>query len=303
MTRRLADEVEWNEVSLARRAEDLARRALERWPWPDHGTPADSNRKKLAAFRWRIEDGPWHSEDVGSQMVLNVTGALLSLGPDNAHRLHGEAISTNVHPASRYPPGTRVGSIMLRAVPGHDDRVLNPYERDYPAYAERCRKLGERCGVRVQVELASDGAVVTEDFWRFFKEVSGGVPGQKESWRGGNQWTKPCNAFGDCIGIYVGNPDSLWLYIRAGRRRPVDNAARMRRFSRVMRNQMADQRLSDDLESESERGRSVRVERPWTRDSEDEWGEACRWIQDQCERLRLILAGSGVEDEERSNDA
>lgn len=256
MTRRLADEAEWNEATLSRRADDLACRALDRWPWPDHGTPADANRNKVAAFRWRIEDGPWHTEDIGSQMVLNVTGALLSLGTHNAHRLQGEAISTNVHPASRYPPGTRVGSIMLRAVPGHDDCVLNPYERHYPAYAERCRKLGERCGVGVRVELGSDGAVVTEDFWRFFKGVAGGVPGQKESWRGGNQWTEPCNAFGDCIGIYVGNPDLLWLYIRASRRKRVDNAARMRRLSRIIRNQMADQRLSDDLESESEHGRS-----------------------------------------------
>ena len=303
MTRRLSDEVEWNESVLSRRAEDLGRRALERWPWPDHGTPVDANRDKAAAFRWRIEEGRWHSEDVGSQMVLNVTGALLSLSPENVHRLRGDAIYTNVHPASRYPSGTKVGAGVLRAVPGHDDWVLNPYTRDYPAYAKRCRRLGERCGVRVEVEIASDGAVVTEDFWRFFKKVAGGVPGQKEGWRGGNQWTTPCNAFGDCIGIYVGNPDSLWLYVRAGRGQTADNAERMRRFSRIMRIQMADQGLSDDLESESVRGRTVRVERPWTRDSEDDWGETCRWIQDQCERLRLILAGSGGEDAQRSNEA
>ncbi|MCY3821020.1 MAG: DUF262 domain-containing protein [Gammaproteobacteria bacterium] len=284
MTRRIADEDVWNEEALSRRARDIARRALDRWPWPDPGDSGEESRNRVKAFRWRIEDDPWRTEDVGSQMVLNVAAALLSRNPENADTLRGEAISTNVHPASRYPPGTRVGSIALFAVPGSDEWVLNPYERDYPAYAERCRKLGERCGVTIQVELASDGADVTERFWRFFKDIAGGVPGQKESWRGGNQWTEPCNAFGDRIGVYVGNPDLLWLYVRAGRDKSVDNAARMRRFSRMIRDEMADQRLADN------RGSGVRVEHPWTRDSEDEWGEACQWIHDQCARLRLILA-------------
>lgn len=192
---------------------------------------------------------------------------------------------------------------MLYAVPGHDDWVLSPYARDRPAYAERCRKLGERCGVGVEVELVWDDAVVTENFWTFFRKVAGGVPGQQESWRGGNQWTTPCNAYDDFIGLYVGNPDLLWLYIRTGDVKRVGSAARMRRFSRTMRNQMADQTLSGDIDSESERGRTVRVERSWTRDNEDEWGEACQWLRDQYERLRLILTDSDREDEEQPDDA
>lgn len=291
MTRSLWEESEWDEAALSRRAEELARRALDRWPWLDERMPADEQPVSTKAFRWRIEDGPWHTEDTGSQMVLNIVGALLGWNPENAERLSGEAISTNVHPASRFPPGTRVGSIMLRSIPGQDGYVVNPYERDYPAYADRCRKLGERCDLRVRVELSSDGAAVTEDFWRFFKTTTGGVPGQKDTWRGGNQWTNSCNAFGDCIGIYVGNPNSLWLYIRAGGKKSTDRDARMRQISRIMRDQMPDQVISDDLMAESEHGRTARVERPWTRDDEDEWGEACLWIQDQCERLRTILAG------------
>ena len=296
MTRSLWEESEWDEAALSRRAEELARRALGRWPWLDERMPADEKPVSMKAFRWRIEDGPWHTEDTGSQMVLNVAGTLLGWNPENAERLSGEAISTNVHPASRFPPGTRVGSIRLRSIPGQDGYVLNPYERDYPAYADRCRKLGERCGLRVRVELSSDGAAVTEDFWKFFKTAAGGVPGQKDTWRGGNQWTDSCNAFGDCIGIYVGNPNSLWLYIRAGGKKSADRTIRMRQISQIMRDQMPDQMISDDLMAESEHGRTARVERPWTRDDEDEWGEACRWIQDQCERLRAILAGYDSEE-------
>ena len=289
MTRSLAQESDWDESALVQRASELAGRALDRWPWFDDSIPVDANRVTSAKFRWRIEDDAWRTEHTGSQLVLNVAGALLDLDPDNAGRLSGEAISTNVHPASLYPPGTRVGSITLRKIPGHD-YVLNPYERDYPASAERCKKLGERCGIGVEVELSSDGAVVTQEFWRFFRETAGGVPGQKNNWRGGNQWTDACNAFGDRIGIYVGNPDKLWLYGRAGGQQSTKRTGRMRYFSRIIRNQMADQELKGHLEMESEQGRTVSVERPWTRDDEDEWSEACQWIGDQYQRLRAILA-------------
>jgi len=236
-------------------------------------------------------------------MVLKVAGALLSRDPENSDRLQGKAIIGNLHPARRYPPGIKVGSYLPRAVPGHDGWVLHPGAADSHDYAKRCRKWGERCGVRVEVEIASDGAAVTENFWKFFKEATGGVPGQRESWRGGSQATDPCNAFGDCIHLSVGNAESLWIYIRAGNQQPGDNAARMRRLSQAMRNQMADQTLSDDLEPASESGRTVRVERPWMRDNKEEWGEASRWIQDQCERLRLILADSERQDEESPDDS
>lgn len=40
ITRRLADEEEWGAQALERRADDLARRALERWPWRDDADAA-----------------------------------------------------------------------------------------------------------------------------------------------------------------------------------------------------------------------------------------------------------------------
>ena len=289
MTQRLADENEWNEDALERRAEDLAVRMLRRWPWTDPGVEQPGSPPGPAPLRWRIDDGPWHPEQAASQMVLNVAGALLSRDPENAQRLSGNSISNNLQSASQYPAGAVAGTLTMRAVPGHDQYVLYPYERDYPTSADRCRKMGQRCGALVEVEFQQSG--LTPAFWRLLSTHEGGVPGQKKSWRGATQWTSPLNSKGDTIGIYVGNPDRLWLYIRAGQSQPSeDRAIRMRRYSRRIREQMSDQILGENLESESSKGRTVAVERLWTREDEDEWPEAARWIMEQCERLRSIMA-------------
>ena len=129
ITRSLADETEWNEEALERRAEFLLRRALDRWPWPEQPAPVRETESPSARLRWRIEDGSWHAESAASQMVLNVAAALLSRDPANAQRLSGEAIGSNVHLASRHPPGTRAGTLTMRAVPGQEQYVLYPTSR------------------------------------------------------------------------------------------------------------------------------------------------------------------------------
>ena len=288
MTRRIAEESDWDEEALKRRAADLIGRVLERWSWPEQGTGSET-----ATFRWRIEGGPWHTDSVASQMVLNVAGALLSRDPDNAAKLSGDAISSNVHLACNYAPGSMVGKLALRGVPGHDQHVMYPYERDYPTSAERCRKMGERCGVRVEVDFAGTGR--NKAFWRFLKEHTGGLPGQKDSWRGASQWTSTANSSGERIGIYVGNPDLVWLYIRSGdSQEPSQRAARMRQYSMEIREQMSDQELGGNLEKNSRDGTTISVRRRWTRDDQDEWPDAARWIIEQHERLRAILAGSSA---------
>ena len=284
MTRRIAEESDWDEEALERRAADLTRRVLERWPWPEQGTGSET-----ATFRWRIEGGPWHTDSVASQMVLNVAGALLSRDSDNATKLSGDAISSNIHLASNYAPGSKVGRQSMRAVPGHDQYVIHPYERDYPKSAQRCQKMGERCGVSVEVELAGTGQY--KAFWALLKDHVGGLPGQKEEWRGPHQRTRPANSSGDRIGIHVGNADLLWLYIRSGdSQKSGEGAARMRQYSWMIREQMGDQKLEGDLEKNSRNGITISVRRQWTRDDQDEWPEAARWITEQHERLRAILA-------------
>lgn len=282
LTRRIADEYEWDERALENRADDLARLVLSRWPWPkETETPQGSS-----VFRWRVEGGTWHSENVASQLVLKVAGALLSRDPSNFQNLSGDAISSNVHSAARYAPGTAVGKLTLRAIPGHDRYVMYPYERNYPASVKRCRKMGDRCGVTVEVEFDRNSR--TPSFWRVLKDI-GGVPGQNDNWRGPNQWTSPANSAGDRIGISVGNPDLIWLYIHIeGGPGSNERAARARQYSWMIREHMGDQLLGENLDKNSENGNTVFVQRHWTRDDETEWPEAARWIVEQHERLRVL---------------
>lgn len=290
LTRETTDEAEWNEATLERRAERLADRALERWPWldPDRESGAFSDPPEQQ-LQWRLEGGPWHVEQAASQMVSNVAGALLSVDRRNAERLAGEAIISNLHPASRYPAGSKVGTLTMRAVPGHEDFVLYPYARDYSASAKRCRDMGERCGVSIEVKGVARVSR-PQLFFRFLKERGAGFPGQKDSWRGANQWTSPLNSPGDRIGIFVGE-ETLWLYIRAGDRKASDGrATRMQRYSRMIANQMADQETVGNPADESREGRSVSIERLWTFEDEDEWPEAAEWLQEQHQRLQTILA-------------
>ena len=297
ITRSLADETDWNEEALERRAEYLARRALDRWAWPEQQMLAREAEKSAARLRWRVEDGSWHPESTASQMVLNVAAVLLSRDPTNAQRLSGEAIRPNVHLASQYPPGTTVGTLTMRVVPGHEEHVLYPYEQDYASSAERCRKMGERCGVSVEVEF--EESTWAQAFWKRFKELEGGIPGQKDRWRGKSQWSAPLNTVGDRIGIYVGHPELLWLYIRAGERQAsAHRAARMQAYSWKVREEMSDQVLGENIEKTSADGMTITVVTHWMRDDENDWPEAARWIKEQFERLRTILSETASEAEE-----
>ena len=222
-------------------------------------------------------------------MVLNVAAELLNRSPDNARKLSGEAISSNLHSAERYRPGTSVGSLTMRAVPGHGAYVLYPYERDYPASAERCHRMGNRCGVTVEVEFGERNT--NQEFWKFLKEHVGGVPGQKETWRGASQWSVQVDGSGDHVGIHVGNPELLWVYIRSNESQPSEErAARMRWYSFTIHERLGDQQLGDNLERNSASGMSITVEKPWVRDDEGEWLEAAQWIRDQCDRLHSVVA-------------
>ena len=69
LTRRLAEETEWNQEALLRRADDLGRRALKLWPWPDQETPEAERSTANEGLKWRIEDGPWHAEHIASRTL------------------------------------------------------------------------------------------------------------------------------------------------------------------------------------------------------------------------------------------
>ncbi len=294
MTRRIAHEKEWNEEALMNRAEELASRALERWPWKDR-TPCEDGGH--AAFQWRIEEYPWSNENAGSQLILHVVAALLDRDPANADKLRGEKYTMDLHPATRYPSDKQ-----LRVVPGHEDWVIYPYAQDYPATAERCRGFGERCGVRV--EVIPPGAGTTQRFWKRLQETTGGLPGQHADWQGPNQRVKELNAHKDDIGIGLGDARiHMYGVVDWGSKPDGATRARLRDFSRRMHDQMADQTLDGDPVKSARDGGTVTVMHDWTRDDEGEWDEACNWIQDQYERLRMILADSDRGDADPAGDS
>ena len=136
----------------------------------------------------------------------------------------------------------------------------------------------------------------TPAFWRLLKESFGGVPGQKDTWKGPTQSTAPINSHGDVIKIYVGNPDWLWLYVRARERKAShERTVRMRELSWMILERMADQYFDDrGAEWNSERGWSVAVMRRWTRDDEEGWPEAAEWLIEQCKRIRTISVDAGL---------
>ena len=286
MTRRLDEEGEWNEDALDRRALDLAERALKRWPWRDGGKTQEE--VTTVPLTWRIGDGQWQGETAATQMVLNVAGVLLSLDPANAGKLSGDAVTSNVHPATRYPPDVLAGTLMMRAVSGHDDFTMYPYAGSYQASADFCRRLGERCGTKVEVQV--DAWNPAHAFWEFFKRRTGGVSGQTHAWRSSTQRTAVVNPFGDRIRVHAGGK---LLRVDIALEKPADSTAarahRARELSRQILTNMSDQRIADA----GGKGFTASVARDWTREDKAQWNEAARWIKDQHDRLLAIVGHEG----------
>ena len=288
LTNRVASESAWDQSAMERRGEEIGRRACERWPWDAGKAPETAAQGDSVPLRWRVGSGVWHGERVASRMVLSVASALLSLDAANAQKLAGDAISSNVHLASRYPAGKKAGARMMRAIPGHEEYVLTPYARNFERSAEKCRKMGHRCDIDVQVEVTQ--SPVSLSFWEVLKSVTGGVPGQKATWRGHWQWTCALNGWGDRIVFNVGNSERVWLHVRGGDGEASEQRkARMRGLSLMIQHQMGDQVLGDESEKSSEAGSTITVEREWVREDEEEWPEVAQWMKDQQVRLEAIL--------------
>ena len=175
----------------------------------------------------------------------------------------------------------------MRAVPGHDSFVLYPYARDYPTSAARCREMGDRCGLPVEIEFP-DTPDTTKAFWQFLKAQTGGLPGQSDEWRSWNCWTTGLNEAGDMIGVSLAD-DWMGIYLRASEYQDTPNRAeRMLQYSRKIRELMGDQEFDGNEASRSRKGRSITVRRGWDRDDRNGWPTAARWIRDQADRLQAI---------------
>lgn len=283
LTRTLERIAVWNEETLNNRADDITSRILKLWPWIDVGPNPVSGKQ----MKWRIDEGGWHDEELASEMVLNVASALLALEPGNRSKLTGNRTYHDLQEANNNQRPTNIAT-RLRVVPGHPDLLLYPYARDYPASGDRCVEMGQKCGVLVEVELPQPTQAMR--FWAFLKEHTGGLPGQKRSWRGSTQWTSPINSEKDRVAMHVGNPDLVWLYIRAGElEESGTRTERMRRYSRLIEQEMGDQDLGDGLDQNARRGRSIFVQRDWIQDDEDEWSEIADWLAEQTNRLTEMV--------------
>ena len=287
MTRRLAREESWDEEALERRAEDLAERALDRWPWCDPNRPTDSESHDQ--LEWRIGDGAWRRENTAAAIVLHVAAALLDADPANVEHLSGKAIKGNIHPASRFPPGTKAGSCTMRAIPGHDDYVLYPYRQDYSESAEFCLAMGSRCGAAIEIRLPNQGEKRVA-FWRLLRERTGGVKGQKSGWRGPSQRTAQLNSFGDRIWIHVAE-EQISLHVRAGEAES-GRTERMRLYTSRIREVMGDQETDGGAKARTWAwsGWTVGVVRPFSLADRDQWEEAADWTGEQYKRLAAIVS-------------
>ena len=213
--------------------------------------------------------------------VLNVVSELVSLGPEQAHRLLGERTSVDLQLARHHPPDVKSG-VMMRAVPGHPRYTIYPYG-SAEHVVRRIRELGARCDLVIDVEYQITAAA----FWEFMKAKTGGLPGQDDGWRSNRHKSSPINALGDRIHV-TRRDDWIGLYVRAHRDSSPARTGRMLHGSRSIRDEMGDQNLDGDEKIRAEQGRTVTVRRRWDLDDESQWAAAARWIKEQADRLQLI---------------
>ena len=181
-----------------------------------------------------------------------------------------------------------MGTGTMYAVPGHEKYVLYPYGQNYSAIAKRCVKMGERCGVTVEVKGHDNST--TQRFWRHLMEETGGVTGQHDRWQGAWQRTEPLNSRGEYIRFHIG-AEHITVYIRSGEPASPQRTDRMHEHSRMIRETMSDQTVENSSSDRHAReGKSVYIRKEWERENEEEWPEAAHWLTDQTQRLQALLS-------------
>ena len=242
---------------------------------------------RTAGIRWRIQGDGWRREHTGYNTILNVVGRLLSIDPDNAKKLSGEDYCTNVHPARCFPERS-VDGYEMRIVPGHPEYLICPYRTGVKDSERSCVVMGERCGVKVEVEVNNSRYRSNIAFRKMMEERIGLLPGQEE-WNGWEtQFIDLGNDLGDRLGITIMIDQSLLrLYIKVDdKKHPKEIVrGRTRELSNLIKeNWDADQVTRDASYTE---GRSYKIDRR-VANNEHEWPEAVYWVKEHYNRLRRI---------------
>ncbi len=283
ITRDLATEDRWNEETLERRARLLASMVVECWPW------THQVNLKREWLKWRIDETDWRQEATASDMVVNVASALVTMSSENIEKLQGELLTQNIFAAD--DPRVETSNLKFTDLPGRSDMVIHPYSNDYGTSIKRVREMCRKCGASVEMEEERISDIGR--FWKLLKQTTGGIRGQKSHWKGPFQQTTPLNSSKDQVCVYVGNPESLWLYIRSGQEADEATIERMLRYSLQIQEEMGDQQLGTDFGKDivqyAKDGISVTVLRNWIRDDESQWSEAAVWILEQHDRLMEIV--------------
>lgn len=107
----------------------------------------------------------------------------------------------------------------------------------------------------------------------------------------GRNWSENLNEDEDKIGIYLGNSNNIWLYIKSGSSKRCDERTKqMQECSKQIRKKTdGKQSIYDKDQYRGEReGRSIGLKRTWEQENAEEWPEIANWVKDQFELLREI---------------
>ena len=150
--------------------------------------------------------------------------------------------------------------------------------------------MGERCGVKVEVEVDDSRYRSRMAFRKMMEERIGLLPGQEEWNRDETQFIDLENALGDKIGITISLSDSLSrvrLYIKVDDKKHPKKIVKERtqELSKLIeKNWDAEQVTSEERPT---KGLSYKIDKRVT-DNEHEWPEAVYWIMGHYIPLRKI---------------
>ena len=138
-------------------------------------------------------------------------------------------------------------------------------------------------------KLAEEEYKLVRNFREFLKKDIHELPNRPAE-RRETQWSLALNEHKDKVGFFLG-AEVIQLYIRSGvedRSKPKGRTLRMKEYSRLIQKQLGDQQSLDD-KGQEDCGASIRVQRTWSRDSEEQWPHLAKWVNEQYVELKQII--------------
>lgn len=139
------------------------------------------------------------------------------------------------------------------------------------------------------VDVIVNKTSIVGEYWLALKAKTDGVKGQKSNWQGRTQYST--SEFEDSVGIGVSvGADRIYIYVKSGEdKSSVNSFNRMKRYSDVITNNLTDQRIEGNVDSEAREGRSLTLVREFDIDELEDWDDSLNWVHAQCERMHEII--------------